>query len=161
MRRGDAGALESAVFTDGAAAWLDRTGLAAETGAAAPARRGAETMAGEWTREVHLDDFEAAVLEASHAVPVLVDFWADWCAPCHAIAPHLAKVIESATGRIHLAKVEVDEGENMKLAGRYQLRGFPTVILFRDGAESGRFAGARTAAWIGQWLDAQLPGWGS
>jgi putative thioredoxin len=118
-------------------------------------------MAGDWTREVHLDDFEAAVIEASHGVPVLVDFWADWCAPCHAIAPHLAKVIESAAGRIHLAKVEVDEGENMKLAGRYQLRGFPTVILFRDGAELDRFAGARTATWIGQWLDTHLPGWGS
>lgn len=124
-------------------------------------RRGAEAMAGDWTREVHLEDFEAAVLEASHLGPVMVDFWADWCAPCHAIAPHLARVVESAAGRIHLAKVEVDEGENMKLAGRYQLRGFPTVILFRDGVETGRFAGARTAAWIDQWLDTQMPGWGS
>ena len=118
-------------------------------------------MQQDWTFAANLEDFDSSVIEASRSGPVLVDFWADWCAPCHAIAPHLARLVDEAGGRVRLAKVEVDEGENMKLAGRYQLRGFPTVILFRDGAELGRFAGARTAAWIAQWLDEQLPGWGS
>ena len=111
--------------------------------------------------ECHLEDFEQRVIAASHAVPVLVDFWADWCAPCHAIAPQLARVLNDLQGRVHLAKVEVDEGENMKLAGRFRLRGFPTVMLFRDGHELGRFAGARAAHWIAHWIDEHLAGTGS
>lgn len=105
---------------------------------------------------VDLPDFEAEVIEASKRAPVLVDFWADWCAPCHAIAPALNQVIADLDGELCLAKVEVDEGENMKLAGRYQLRGFPTIMLFSGGAEAGRFAGARPAAAIHDWLDQHL-----
>lgn len=105
---------------------------------------------------VDLPDFEAQVIEASHEGPILVDFWADWCAPCHAIAPHLQRVITEREGEVRLAKVEVDEGENMKLAGHYRLRGFPTVILFRDGQELGRFSGSRASHWIQQWLDERL-----
>ncbi|MCB1789988.1 MAG: thioredoxin [Gammaproteobacteria bacterium] len=107
---------------------------------------------------VDLEDFEQRVIKSSHTTPVLVDFWADWCAPCHAVAPHLAKVIGDFAGRVRLAKVEVDEGENMKLAGRYQVRGFPTVMLLRDGDELARFSGARPAHWIEQWLDEHLAG---
>ena len=55
-----------------------------------------------------------------------------------------------------LAKVEVDEGENMKLAGHYRVRGFPTVILFRDGEEHGRFSGSRASHWLREWLDEHL-----
>lgn len=104
-----------------------------------------------------LDDFDSQVLDASHATPVLVDFWADWCSPCHAIAPHLDNVVTQRAGSIRLAKVEVDDGENMKLAGRYRLRGFPTVMLFVDGLEAGRFSGARATQWIQHWLDEHLP----
>jgi len=101
-------------------------------------------------------DFDEQVIAASHATPVLVDFWADWCAPCHAIAPHLARAVEDAAGAVRLVKVEVDEGENMKLAGHYRLRGFPTVMLFQYGEERGRFSGARSTHWIAQWLDEHL-----
>jgi putative thioredoxin len=55
-----------------------------------------------------------------------------------------------------LAKVEVDEGENMKLAGRYRLRGFPTIMLFRAGEELGRFSGARASHWIEDWIEQHL-----
>lgn len=106
---------------------------------------------------VDLDEFDERVIAASNATPVIVDFWADWCAPCHAVAPHLAKVIDDLDGRVRLAKVEVDEGENMKLAGRYKVRGFPTVMLLRDGIELARFSGARPAQWIVEWLDQHLP----
>jgi putative thioredoxin len=106
----------------------------------------------------NLDDFDTRVLQASHEKPILVDFWADWCAPCHAIAPHLARVIETLQGAVRLAKVEVDEGENMKLAGRYRLRGFPTLMLFVDGVETGRFSGARSTQWIEHWLNEHLNG---
>ena len=95
-------------------------------------------------RQVSLEEFQAEVLEASFERPVLVDFWADWCAPCLVLAPLLERVAAEHAGELLVAKVEVDEGENMKLAGRYRLRGFPTVILFRAGEERGRFSGARS-----------------
>ncbi len=108
-------------------------------------------------QEVHLEDFQQKVLEASMQKPVLVDFWADWCAPCHAIAPHLERVMAEMSDRVTLVKVEVDEGENMKLAGRYKLRGFPTLMLFVDGGEVARFAGNRASHWIRDWLLQHLP----
>ncbi|MFP4063468.1 MAG: thioredoxin family protein [Halochromatium sp.] len=100
--------------------------------------------------------FEQAVIAASHARPILVDFWADWCAPCHQLAPHLYRVIDELQGAVGLAKVEVDEGENMKLAGHYRLRGFPTVLLFQRGEERGRFSGSRSSVQIRAWLDEHL-----
>jgi len=100
--------------------------------------------------------FQEAVIEASRHGPVLVDFWADWCAPCHALAPHLERAVNEHEGRIRLAKVEVDEGDNMKLAGHYRLRGFPTVILFRRGEERGRFSGSRSTHQIRDWLQEHL-----
>ena len=103
--------------------------------------------------EAHLEDFDAKVIQASHHKPVLVDFWAAWCSPCHAIAPHLGRVVEGLEGALTLVKVEVDEGENMKLAGHYRLRGFPTIMLFHRGEELGRFSGARATHWIQEWLD--------
>ncbi len=109
-----------------------------------------------WIFDVDLDDFDSRVLEASERQPVLVDFWADWCAPCHAIAPVLEQVIEDYDGQVLLAKLEVDEGENMKLAGRYQVRGFPTLILFRNGEPVDRFSSARPAAFIERFIDAWL-----
>ena len=109
-----------------------------------------------YTFAVDLPDFDGRVIEAAHKQPVLVDFWADWCGPCHGLAPHLQRVVEELEGAVVLAKVEVDEGENMKLAGRYQARGFPTVILFRDGEERGRFAGARASHWLREWMDEHL-----
>ena len=113
-------------------------------------------MGGDAVLECGWEDFEQAVLGASAEVPVLVDFWADWCAPCHAIAPHLQRVVDDLAGAVRLVKVEVDDGENMKLAGHYRLRGFPTVMLFQRGEEKARFAGARPAHWIEQWLDRHL-----
>lgn len=99
-----------------------------------------------------LEDFEASVLQASYQQPVLVDFWAEWCAPCLVIAPVLERVVREYEVPLSLAKVEVDDGENMKLAGRYGLRGFPTVILFHQGRELGRFSGARSAEQVRAFL---------
>jgi thioredoxin 1 len=105
---------------------------------------------------VDLNRFQDDVIAASAQCPVLVDFWADWCSPCHALAPHLERVVKELSGAVRLAKVEVDEGENMKLAGHYRLRGFPTVILFQDGAERGRFSGARSTHQVRDWLAEHL-----
>ena len=80
------------------------------------------------------DEFQQKVIDASHTQPVLVDFWADWCSPCLMIAPVLAKVIPEYEGKVLLAKIDADE--NMKLAGHYKLRGFPTIIMFVNGEGS-------------------------
>ena len=103
-----------------------------------------------------LDDFEPRVLDASHKMPIMVDFWADWCAPCHAITPHLKRVMADLAGSVRLAKVEVDEGENMKLAGHYRLRGFPTVLLFIEGSEVDRFSGAKPMHVVREFIDRHL-----
>lgn len=93
-------------------------------------------------------DFEQQVIEASKTTPILVDFWADWCPPCIVLTPVLERVVNGYGGKIRLAKVEVDEGDNMRLAGRFGLRGFPTVLLFVNGEEQGRFSSARSDGWV-------------
>ncbi|NBC12113.1 MAG: thioredoxin fold domain-containing protein [Gammaproteobacteria bacterium] len=106
--------------------------------------------------DVDQAQFEQEVIAASRERPVLVDFWAEWCAPCHQLSPHLNRVIDEYDGTVRLAKVEVDAGENMKLAGHFRLRGFPTVILFQDGEERGRFSGSRSSHQVREWLEEHL-----
>jgi putative thioredoxin len=106
--------------------------------------------------DVDQERFEQEVIAASRERPMLVDFWAEWCAPCHQLSPHLNRVIDEYEGAIRLAKVEVDAGENMKLAGHFRLRGFPTVILFQGGEERGRFSGSRSSHQIREWLAEHL-----
>ena len=106
--------------------------------------------------EVSLNDFSEKVLEVSTRQPVIVDFWAEWCSPCIVIAPLLERVILESNKDLLLAKVEVDRGENMKLAGRYKLRGFPTIILFSNGNELGRFSGAKPHHEIKKFIDQHL-----
>lgn len=98
--------------------------------------------------DVNLEDFDDKVIEASRQRPILVDLWADWCPPCLALAPVLDKVIAHHAGAVALAKVEVDEGDNMKLAGRHQVRGFPTILLFQDGQVRGRFSSAQSFQFV-------------
>lgn len=78
----------------------------------------------QWIYDVNVRDFDSRVPDASGQCPVLVDFWAEWCAPCLVIAPVLAQLVGEYGGALQLAKVEVDVGENMKLAGRYRVRDF-------------------------------------
>jgi len=103
--------------------------------------------------DVDLEQYDELVLAASAEMPVLVDLWAEWCSPCLVIAPVLKKLVAEYEGRIKLAKVEVDEGENMKLAGRYQVRGFPTVLLIVDGEEVARFSGAKPLSFLREFVD--------
>jgi len=103
--------------------------------------------------DINLEDFEEKVIRTSHEQPVLVDFWAEWCSPCLMLAPVLYRVLSEYEGRVLLAKCEVDEGENMKLAGQHKVRGFPTVVLFENGQPVGQFSGVRTQHQIEAFID--------
>ena len=98
-------------------------------------------------------DFEERVLKASHRNPVLVDFWADWCGPCLYLDPVLKAVIPEYHGKVLLAKLDTEEDENMKLAGRHQVRGFPTVLLIENGQEVARFSSVRTQPFVREFID--------
>ena len=106
--------------------------------------------------EVSLEDYDERVIAASHKVPILVDLWADWCMPCLVIAPKLKALVEEYRGSLKLAKLEVDAGENMKLAGKYKVRGFPTVILIINGVEKARFHGAKPLSYLREFVDGYL-----
>jgi len=100
-----------------------------------------------------LSNFDAKVIQASHDKPILVDLWADWCSPCLVIAPILEKAIKEFDNQICLAKIEVDDGDNMKIAGHYKVRGFPTIILFQYGNEIARFSGAKPLQFVRQFIE--------
>lgn len=104
--------------------------------------------------DAEVDNFKERVIEASYETPILVDFTADWCGPCLALGPVLDRVIPEYAGRILLAKVDADE--NMKLCGHYRLRGFPTVLLFKDGEEVERFSGAKPPTFVREFIDRHL-----
>ena len=106
--------------------------------------------------DTSVEDFEEDVLKASHKHPLLVDLWADWCPPCIVIAPIIKKVVDNYDSDISLAKLEVDEGKNMKIAGQYQVRGFPTILLIQNGEEKARFSGAQSASYIENFIDENI-----
>jgi len=106
--------------------------------------------------DTDLHHFETDVIEASKDHLVMVDMWADWCGPCHFLTPVLLKVIPTYAGKVRLAKIEVDEDDNMKIAGRYGARGFPTVLLFKNGEEVARFHSAKPEHFVREFIEAHL-----
>lgn len=99
--------------------------------------------------------FEAEVLERSRQVPVVVDFWADWCGPCKALSPALEKAEAAHEGKVLLAKVDVDA--NPQLAALFKVQGIPTVKAFRDGKVVDEFVGALPPARVEAFFDSLVP----
>lgn len=95
--------------------------------------------------------FDERVIALSHATPVVLDIGAEWCSPCRVLTPMLEKLALAYEGQFLLARVDADE--NMRIAGRHQAKGFPTVIAYSHGQITDRFHGAQTKRFLRAFLD--------
>jgi putative thioredoxin len=100
-------------------------------------------------------DFDTAVIERSRTVPVVVDFWAEWCGPCRQLGPVLERAVEARAGKVELAKVDVDA--NPTIARTYAIQSIPAVKAFRDGEVADEFVGAQPPVAVERFLDGLVP----
>lgn len=105
--------------------------------------------------EITADNYQQIVVDGSFQVPVLVDFWADWCQPCKTLMPMLAKLADEYQGKFILAKVNTEQQQ--ELAAQFGIRSIPTVKLFKNGQAVDEFAGALPEEQIRQFLDQHIP----
>jgi len=109
----------------------------------------------DFVKNVDAANFPQEVLQRSREVPVVVDFWAEWCQPCRIIGPILERLAAEGNGAFDLVKVDVDA--NQQLAVEYRVQGIPMVVAFRDGKLADSFTGVRPEAEIRAWIEGILP----
>ena len=109
-------------------------------------------MASDKISSVDTASFDSDVLGSD--TPVLVDFWAEWCGPCRMIAPVLDDLAESMDGKVQIAKLNVDE--NQEVAFKYQVSSIPTLILFKNGEVADRVMGALPKSALEQFVERNL-----
>jgi thioredoxin 1 len=85
-------------------------------------------------------NFQSDVIEASKTQPVMVDFWADWCRPCHMLSPTVEEIAREQAGKLKVVKLNVDE--NINTPGKYNIRGIPTLLFFKGGQVADQVVGA-------------------
>jgi putative thioredoxin len=105
--------------------------------------------------DVSESTFQSAVIERSRTVPVVVDFWAEWCGPCRQLGPVIERAVAARQGKVELAKLDVDA--NPTLAQTYGIQSIPAVKAFRDGAVANEFVGAQPPAAVERFLDSLVP----
>ena len=94
------------------------------------------------------DEFDSVI--ANSELPVVVDFWAEWCGPCKQMSPHLEAVSEEMSDKVKVAKINVDE--NPMVASKYGVRGIPTLMVFKDGKVAATHLGAMSKQAIADWI---------
>ena len=106
--------------------------------------------------DVTNEDFQTRILDADK--PALVDFWAPWCGPCQMMHPVLDSIAEKYEGRVVVARVNIDEAENQKLAQQYQIRAIPYLAIFKSGEILEEIVGVRPEQDLAEALDRALAG---
>jgi len=104
--------------------------------------------------EVTEENFNEKVLKQSEKIPVVADFWAEWCLPCVMLSPTLEKLAREYQGKFILAKINVDE--NKKLAEKFEVMSIPSVKMFKNGKITNEFTGNQPESMIKEWLDNNL-----